>query len=57
MTSSPSFRMKISGVENWYYFGSRTAWLRLVMNTLAVRGMSTPSSWYAIDVRIRQPRA
>src|SRR5262245_34122865 len=41
MTSSPSLRMNTSSVENWYSFGSRTAWLRLVMKTLAVRGMAT----------------
>src|SRR5262245_60624737 len=41
MTSSPSLRMNTSSVENWYSFGNRTAWLRLVMKTLAVRGMAS----------------
>jgi hypothetical protein len=41
ITSSPCFRMNTSFVENRYSLGSRTAWLRFVMNTLAVRGMVT----------------
>ena len=49
MTSSPSLRMNTSAVENWYSLGSRTAWLRLVMKTLAVRGMADASDGqYAI---------
>ena len=42
MTSSPSLRMNTSSVVNWNSFGSRTAWLRLVMKTLARRGMVGP---------------
>jgi len=33
--------MKTSSVQNWYSLGSRAAWLRFVMNTLAVRGTIT----------------
>src|SRR5688572_18091501 len=39
ITSSPSLRMNTSSVLNWNSLGSRTAWLRLVMKTLAVRAM------------------
>src|SRR5438093_4831661 len=58
MTSSPSLRMNTSSVENWYSFGSRTAWLRLVMKTLAVRGMIKSLRWhYAIYLTYMAPRA
>src|SRR5271168_320353 len=39
MTSSPCLRMKTSEVENWKSLGRRTAWLRLFMKILAVRGI------------------
>ena len=58
MTSSPSLRMNTSSVENWYSLGRRTAWLRLVMKTLAVRGMvaGTSASHYAIYRAYMAPR-
>ena len=43
MTSSPTLRIRTSSVANWNSFGSRTAWLRLVMKTFAVRDMSVAS--------------
>jgi len=33
------FRIRAQSVENCYSLGTRTAWLRSVMKTLAVRGM------------------
>src|SRR6185295_14423913 len=56
ITSWPSLRMKTSSVENWYSLGSRTAWLRLVMKTLAVRGMVRslrPIMPYTLRIRLR----
>jgi hypothetical protein len=51
--------MNTSSVENWYSFGSRTAWLRLVMKTLAVRGMTVKNlhRYYAIYLSYMAPRA
>ena len=43
ITSLPTLRINTSSVSNWNSFGRRTAWLRLVMKTLAVRGMAETS--------------
>ena len=44
-------------MANWKSFGRRTAWLRLVMKTLAVRDISDASrSYYAIYNSYMAPR-